>query len=286
VAGGDRDEIAQIEAALQEWRQGDVTLDPGLFFVHLADTRLPLTREARDTLDQERVEEGVFEVFSTVHGFVVVTQSCDIVRECARSEFVDVCPLVPVNDDDLYKIQKGRLMRYAYVSGVADRRLVADLDRTMVVEKSIIASWSRVSGCRTDAERVAFADALARKRQRFAFPNRFNAGLDKFKDRLKKKRDKGTLEGRLIDALDHVRVNPRPNWDAPQVAVFFWFLLERDHSVEFDEARRVIAEWMKLIALSPPFALAEPSFLLVEQNDMTVRDYLASHKLDYDDISL
>ena len=286
VAGDQPDGVARVEAALQEWRQGDSTLDGGLFIVHLADRGLPLTKEARDSLAQESIEGNVFEVFSTVRGLVVVTQSCDIIKGCAKSEFVDVSPLVSVSDADLSDIQKGRQIRYAYVPGVADRHLVADLERTMAVEKSVVATWKRVPGCTTDEERVAFADALARKRQRFAFPNGFNRGLVRFRRRLKEKREKSTPEGRLIDALDHIRAAPRPKWDASKVMVFFWLLLKRDQDIDFSEARNVIEGWMKLIALSQPFALAEPPFLLVEQEDMTVRDYLASHPLDYDDLSL
>jgi len=204
-----------------------------------------------------------------------------------RAKFVDVSALVHIKSDaDLHEIQKGRQIRYAYVPGVADRRLVADLERTMAVEKSVVATWGRVPGCATDEERVAFADALARKRRRFAFPHGFNSGLIKFKDRLKDKRKKSTAEGRLINALDHIRAAASPNWDAPQVTVFFWFLLSRDQGINFDESRRVIEEWMKLVILSTPFAIAEPSFALVEQEDMTVLVYLTSHPLDYDDLSL
>jgi hypothetical protein len=45
----------------------------------------------------------------------------------------------------------------------------------------------------TGEERVAFAAALARKRQRFAFPSEFNAGLVKFKQHLKNKRKNKAL---------------------------------------------------------------------------------------------
>jgi hypothetical protein len=286
VTSGEVVDVAQVEAALQEWRQGDVTLDTGLFIVHLAHKRLPLTKEARTALDGEQAEENVFGVCSTVAGLTVVTQSCDIVKGCSKSEFVDVSPLVPVSEEDVQETRRGRLIRYAYVPGVADRGLVADLDRTMAVEKSVVATWTRIVGCATDDEKVSFAAALARKRQRFAFPQGFNAGLVKFKRRLKENREKSTAEGRLIGALDDIRAEPHPNWDGPQVTVLFWFLLARDQDIDLDESRRVIETWMRRVAFPMPFVLADPAFELVEQEDMTVRDYLASHPLDYDDLSL
>jgi hypothetical protein len=286
VARGDAGDVAQVEATLQEWRQGDVTLDTGLFIVHLAHKRLPLTKEARAALDGEQAEEDVFGVCSKVDGLIVVTQSCDIVKDCSKSEFVEVSPLVPVSEEALHEIRRGRLIRYAYVPGVAGRGLVADLDRTLAIEKSVVATWTRVVGCVTDDERVTFAAALARKRQRFAFPEGFNTGLAKFKRRLRENREKSTAEGRLIDALDDIRAEPHPDWDAPQVTVLFWFLLARDQDIDFDESRRVIERWMRRVALPMPFVLADPAFELVEQEDMTVRDYRLSHPLDYDDLSL
>jgi hypothetical protein len=288
VTGENAEEFARVNAALHVWRQGDVTLDAGLLLIHLADKNCPLTRAAHETLEQEPIESNPFEVFSPVDGLVVVTQTCDIVKDCAKSEFIDVSPLVPVDDQRLQEIKKGRLIRYAYVPGVADRQLVADLERTMAVEKSVVATWTRVSGWATDDERIAFAAALVRKRQRFAFPSEFNVGLVKFYERLKTKRKKHSIaEGRLIAALDHVRAAPDPNWDATKVVVTFWFLLSREHGItDFDESRRVIEAWMKLITLSGRFVLADPPFWFVEQQDMTVREYLASHPLDYDDLSM
>jgi hypothetical protein len=287
VINGGTEETTRVNAALQVWRQGDVTLDSGLFLVHLADKNLPLTREAREAIEQAPVEDNPFEVPSPAIGLVVVTQTCDIIKDCTKFEFVDVSPLVHVNDQRLQEIRKGRQIRYAYIPGVASERLVADLERTMAVEKSVVAGWTRTPGCSTDDEVVAFAAALARKRQRFAFPDGFNAGLAAFKDRLRgKRKSTSTVEGLLVKALDCVRAFADPNWNASHVTVFFWFLLLPKQDIDFGEARLVIEEWMKLISLPAPFALADPCYSLVEQQDMTAQEYLASQPLDYDDLSM
>lgn len=287
MTGENAEMLARINAALNVWQQGDVTLDAGLLLIHLADKNCPLTREARETLEQEPIEDNLFEVFSPVDGLVVVTQTCDIVKDCAKSEFIDVSPLVRVDDQRLQEIRKGRQIRYAYVPGVANQRLVADLERTMAVEKSVVAGWTRIPGCLTDDEVVAFAAALARKRQRFAFPDGFNSGLAKFKDRLKgRRKNTSTAEGQLVNALDCVRAFASSDWNASHVTVFFWFLLLPRQSIDFTEARLVIKEWMKLITLPAPFALANPGYSLVEQRDMTAQEYLLSQPLDYDDLSM
>ena len=284
----DAADIERIDSALSQWRQGDATLDAGTFLVHLADKRTPLTEVARDAVEQGLVpgEEDVFEVLSPVKGLVVVSQSCDIVRECSRSECVEVTPLIFVEDDRAFEdIRKRRRTRYGYLPGLADRKLVADLERTMTVEKAVVAGWSRVAGCTTDRERATFAEALARKRRRFAFPDEFNAGLKRFRERIKRAEGKSTAEGRLVDALEEIRVQANPDWDAARVTVFFWFLAEREKIADFDAARRIVQSFISAVSWPGRFALAEPAFEVLEPRDMTVEQYQASHALDYDDIS-
>lgn len=247
----DSEEIALIEAILRDWRQGDAMLGPDAVLVHLADKRLPLTAASRSAAADAVEDHDIFEVLTPVLGLVVVTQSCDIVKPCAKSEFVEVSPLVqPVSDQDFSDIQKSRISRYAYLPGLASRKLVVDLDRTMTVEKAVVAGWKRIPGCTNDDERVAFAEALARKRQRFAFPDGFNTGLRRFRDRIRDKAGKATPEGRLIEAIDHVRVQAVPNWDGAGVRVFFWFLLKSGEDIDFDASRLVIQNWMGRVALT------------------------------------
>ena len=70
MSGADAADVERIEQALQEWRQGDATVDVGTFLVHLADKRTPLTNEARDAVARGDVDscEDVFEVLSPVKG--------------------------------------------------------------------------------------------------------------------------------------------------------------------------------------------------------------------------
>ena len=288
MSGADAADVERIEQALQEWRQGDATVDVGTFLVHLADKRTPLTNEARDAVARGDVDscEDVFEVLSPVKGLVVISQSCDIVRECSRSECVEVSALIRVEDDVTFEaIRKRRRLRYAYLPGLADRKLVADLEKTMSVEKAVVAGWSRIEGCRTDRERATFAEALARKRGRFAFPDEFNVGLRGFRDRLRRVEGKKTPAGDLLAVLDEIRVQASPHWGAAKVTVFFWFLAEPAKIADFNAARGIIQGWMNAMNLSGGFALAEPAFDVVEPQDMTVEQYQASHALDYDDIS-
>jgi hypothetical protein len=163
--------IKEVDAALQAWQQGDYVLGEH-WFVQRFHPQRPLTQESIGVA-QEETDLAELEV----RGFVVVTQTCDLVRTCRTRPFVEVVPLVEVDEEQLYQIQRNRRPQYAYIPGVAELNLVADLDRVMTVEKAVVAEWKRKSGCQNDQEIRALGQALARKRARFAFPDEFNQAL-------------------------------------------------------------------------------------------------------------
>ena len=79
------------------------------------------------------------------------------IGELRRLSGFEVCPLVEVDDDHLCEIQRGRRPSYAFVPLLAERKLAADLDRVMTVEKPLVTTWERTPGWTTDAEARAFA---------------------------------------------------------------------------------------------------------------------------------
>jgi len=157
-----------VTVALKDWRQGDCVVADETF-VHRFRPGEPLTDDAK------QIDNGANEyVQSDVRGLVVVSQSCDIVRNATAKPFIEVSPLVAVSAGLLHEIKKLRRPNYVFVPNLEAARLVGDLDRTMTIEKSVVAHWPRTLGCRTDKERASFAFALSRKRARFAFPDDFN----------------------------------------------------------------------------------------------------------------
>lgn len=140
---------------LPELRQGDFTFDENWF----------VYRVVPDENGNSLVEEPII-------GIVVLSQSCDIVRDYAERPYLEVCPLVRIEEDHLVsEISKGLRPRYAYVPAAAPDMLVADLDRIMTVDKSVVSAWMFQRGCSTVDQQVRFAAATARKRSRFAFPD-------------------------------------------------------------------------------------------------------------------
>ena len=84
----DSDEAKRIDAALQEWRQGDLALEES-WFVHVGDPGVPLTDAAAEATDG-----GLQALESEVRGLIIVTQTCDIVRACVDRPYVEVAPLM------------------------------------------------------------------------------------------------------------------------------------------------------------------------------------------------
>ena len=274
----DCDEAKQIDAALQAWRQGDIALDES-WFVHVGDRARPLTPAASEAAD-----EGVQAFTSEVNGLVMVTQTCDIVRGCASRPFVEVAPLIKVGDDDYHNVKKGRRPALAALPNLEADRLVVDLDRVMTIEKSVVALWKRTRGYGKDADARAFAQALARKRVRFAFPDDFTAFAKKLQGRLAEKHDKATDEGRGLRALREIRVRASPSWDAAEVELFFWFIRKADDATfEGKSWADFLRDWLKLVAAAGRFERVDGQVATL--SDMTAQDYVDSDPLDLDHLS-
>ena len=128
----DSEEARRVDAAVSAWRQGDFTRDE-TWFVHVGDGAYPLTDTAAEG-------DGVQALTSEVRGLVMVTQTCDIVRGCTSRPFVEVAPLVGIPDTDYRDVKKGRRPTKAILANLEAERLVADLDRVMTVEKSILVN--------------------------------------------------------------------------------------------------------------------------------------------------
>ncbi|NMQ29139.1 hypothetical protein E4Q23_16055 [Candidatus Accumulibacter phosphatis] len=270
--------IRSIDHILAAWRQGDCALGEH-WFVHRLDKSIAVTDAGRVA-----AEAGADLAEQEVPGFVVVTQTCDVVRSCAERPFVEICPLVEVDDDRLREIQRGRRPAYAFVVLLSARRLVADLDRVMTVEKPLVATWERTPGWSTDAEARAFALALSRKRVRFAFPDDFTALARKLQSRMANKHEKNTDEGHGLRALREIRVLASPSWDAPQVDIFFWFVRnESDADAEGKNWADLLKEWLKLVPTTGRFKSIEGQVLTLP--DMNAGEYVDSDPLDLDHLS-
>ncbi|MEO1741292.1 MAG: hypothetical protein AAFR99_05730 [Cyanobacteria bacterium J06629_9] len=264
------------DALLSEWRQGDFVLGDYLF-IYQTKLRQSLTA------DQLPEAEDVALMEAPVRGFVVVTQTCDIVRSVNIKPFIQVSPLVEVERERLQEVKRCRRPRYAYVSGAESLYLVADLDRTMTVDKAVAVSWSRQSGCSDDQELISFGKALARHRKRFAFPDDFVAWSEKLQKRFKSKHSKSSDEGDALRQLREIRVKAVPSWDHNEVDLMFWFIREEGDINFRDQAWYTFLDpWLDLLAPHDRFTV---NGQIVTLEDMTAKDYVESVPLDLDYLS-
>jgi hypothetical protein len=274
--------ILEIDSALSKWSQGDCTIGDDHWFITRFDPQRPLTAVSEDVVAAE-ADADLAE--SAVRGFVVVTQTCDLVRSCQDRSFVEISPLVEVDVQQLAEIRRLKRPSYAYIAGVAEHNLVADLDRVMTVEKAVVATWERIRGCRSDADIRSLGEALARKRSRFAFPDDFNNLVHKLQKRMQDKHEKATPEGDALKALNEIRVRAAPSWgDEKKVELFFWFICteEDDRSKDMEWHKR-LPEWLNLLPTSGRFISVDG--LVVSLEDMTAKDYVQSDRLDLDRLS-
>ncbi|MFE8034296.1 hypothetical protein [Thiohalocapsa marina] len=274
----DADGRAQIDDALQRWRQGDCVLGEQ-WFVFRVSPDAPLTEDAAAA-----AEGGVDNAEGAVFGFAVLTQTCDIVRDCGERPFLEVCPLVEVDEDKLHEIERGRRPNYAYLRGVADRHLAADLDRVMTVEKPVVAQWERVAGCIDDSDIRRLSLALSRKRARVAFPDDFVGFVTPLTNRISSKHDKESEEGRALRALREIRVRAAPSWDAESVQLMFWFIRNEDQPTFERQGWDVLLQaWLKRVPVRGRFGEVGGAVLTLD--DLTARDYVESDPLDIDHLS-
>ena len=270
--------IQAIDTTLLEWCQGDCVLGEH-WFIYRFNPQRPLTS---DSADVAKEETDLAE--SEVKGFVIVTQTCDIVRSCNERPFVEIVPLVEVDEQQLHDVQRSRRPQYAYIPGVAGLNLVADLDRIMTVEKAIVAEWERKPGCLSDDEIRALGQALTRKRARFAFPDDFTDFARKLQNRLRDKHDKANDEGEALRALREIRVRAEPSWNSSEIRLIFWFIRDDDQNkfkgVGWDQ---FLNQWLQLIPESGRYKNVEGS--VVALKDMTAKEYVESDPLDLDHLS-
>ena len=196
-----------IDSALSKWRQGDVSLDAEIEFIHLADlsnahspASLQLAKEGSDPVEPA---SSITTLLEDTPGVVVLTQTCDLIRSCEKRPYVSIAPVAQLDTQLVEEVRLLKRPAFAYIPAISERGFVADLDRIMTVEKAVVARWTRVAGCETDKEAREFARAISRKFSRFAFPNDFVSAIGPLQAHLSTAHRKNTCEGAHLTRIFH-----------------------------------------------------------------------------------
>ena len=254
--------------------------------IHVADLSVPGTPESElFAADQAAAGEplGLAVVSQDFSGFMIVSQTCDIVRSCATREYVELCPLIEVPQNKLGQVRAGRMPRYLWCSGLGDHALAADLDHVSTVEKRTLIQLNdqRIVGVNGEEERRRLASALARKRARAALPDEFVAFIEPLQRRVKERHGRDSDEGRFLAAMREMRAVPDPEWGAAPTDVTLLFLFDDAVQIPVNADAQMTTLISRVVA-NNKFTLTG-RIMTMEQ--ITAAAYLSSDALDLDALS-
>ena len=275
----------EVDAALKMWRQGDAIIGENLSFLYISDLSKPLSESARAEAKSGFVGgENLCSIGSQVPGFVVVSQTCDILKSCLDWPYIQLAALQEAPDDDFAKqVRKGMRPAFACVPALAN--LIANLDLLMTVEKGVLAGLSRgsvIQGVRNDTEAREFAQGISRRFARFAFPDDFVAAVRPIQQRIKDKHGRKTTEARAYNQLREIRIVATPAWESPEPSITFLFVRDDDGPMSAGLEEAVESLMAKFIATG---RFKDPQHRIVTLAEITAALYVASDPLDLDHLS-
>ncbi|OLP52610.1 hypothetical protein BJF92_14420 [Rhizobium rhizosphaerae] len=258
--------------ALGRWRQGDFTLQRN---------HIPLIFET----DDEGLDVGTIETC----GWIVITQTCDIVNYGKRKEYVSICPIVVVPPDVLKEVHAGVTPAYGKLDlAVADDHVV-DFGMTATVHKRALLLLERRDGFSDDAARSVFQQSLERRYGRFAFPDWLSNGpLRQLRKRAREAHKSSGANGNIYKAIDEFRVRGNPDLESKGSVIGFLAVVNRDK--ERETTRQAIRKELDTQAGKwdwPEDFIKEDEFIVVGTLDeFSGRDIKESYSVDLDFISM
>lgn len=271
---------------LTGWHQGDVVTTPVLVAAphrtrgqssRTASLRRLLTRSRSTTLPAHRE-------------WVVITQTCDLVRPTSSRPYLQLAPVIRLGGDDLVMARMHRTPRHVAVPQVGADAF-ADLDEVLTVEKTYAAGF-RIDGSLPGADAAReFSTAIARHYGRPALPDELIEALAKLKDLMVRRHGKQSPEGSAVTNLLEIRVGAVPSWDSPHVRVVLYFIHPEeprvgiDGNTLLDEAAwdRWIAAWGELFEATG--TLRECVALPITYGEMDALTYRSTDTLDLEHLS-
>jgi hypothetical protein len=267
------------------WQQGDIFWTSDIPFVHFADANKPLSDEAKLAIQNIPANESTLDlrlIEIECVGYVILTQTCDLVRSPKDRPYLEISPIIQATKEICDLSRKQRIPRYVSLQPLEKNNYVADLDRKMTIEKSILGNMKKCIGCKTDKEKENFSRALTRKSSRFAFPNDFNNCLQDIQKRIKAKHGKLSPEGQLLSDMREIKVIAKPNWSADNINIVFYVIFPEDVELT-DEMKFAAHELINKFQTNNRFEDFECIVLSIA--NMSAAIYLNSQQIDFDHLS-
>lgn len=246
------------------WRQGDVLIQLDSFVRKTVDAGGRLVVEPRPT-----------------SGGVIITQTCDLVRTRDKIPNVEIAALCRLDGAVAHEARSFRRPTYVPVPG-AGNDAFADLGLLMTIDKAALSWMSPLRGCRDEFEAVRFANGVAHRWSRFAFPDDVVEILRPLKDRLDEKARKASPEGALIQLIEDVFVSAAPGWEAVDGTITLHFVVPEEAT-----AKELAALAAQLLQWKPRVQSGSRRVELqsAKLSEVSALEYLTWRRLDYDFIS-
>lgn len=258
--------------ALECWRQGDYTLQR---------TQFPLIVETDD--------EDLYLDTVEACGWVVITQTCDIVNYGPGKEFVSFCPIVEAYDPTLKDVKAGVTPAFAKLDLAVNEHHVIDFGRMASIHKRALLKLERSNGFPDDAARSVFQQALERRFGRFAFPDWLSNGpLRQLRNRAREAHKSGGPLGDIYKAIDEFRVRGNPDLDSKGSAIGFFAIVDsvKEKKTTREAIREEFMKQAKKFVWSDEFIREEEFLAIATLDEVSGRDIKQSYAVDLDFISM
>lgn len=271
--------VAQVNERVMQLRQGDV-IEVGAI-AWLASGSAPLTSQSAEAGDV-----AVSCVVTEADRLVVVSQTCDIVRDCSQRPFVLLARVVTLEDPAAGEARRGYRPRFVPLPGLGDDAF-ADLDLVIGIEKSAFLGVDTTRGLPNDPAQRRFGIAAGRVFSRFAFPDDLIVSLRGLVARVRQKHAKDSPEGRALEALEDIRITGSPSWEADAVDVFITFApatrAGANDVMPDDEWDQLVDSWLRQ---AEPFGVIRSvDGAMVPLDELSALEYVDSDALDLDYLS-
>lgn len=271
--------VARVNERTQQLRQGDV-IDAGAI-AWLASPSASLTAQSA-----EAGQGDISCVVAEADRLVVVSQTCDIVRDCSQRPFVLLARVITLDEPAAGEARRGHRPRFAALPGLGADAF-ADLDLLIAIEKSVFLDTETTRALSDNSAQRRFGVAVGRVFSRFAFPDDLVVALRGLVSRVRQKHARNSSEGRALEMVEDIRITGSPSWDADAIDVFITFApgtrAEANEVTSDDEWDQLVDDWLRH---TEPFGVVRSiDGAMIPLDELSAREYLESDALDLDYLS-
>lgn len=271
--------LQKPQSSLDDWNQGDYTYDCNNFYF--------LGSNGVKNLDTQKM---LLEQPFNIKGCVLISQTCDIIREPNIIPNVSVCPLVEVSNNRIKEISGGRAPRFGLIPSLQNN-LAIDFSYIMNVSKELLIFWKPNIGFKSSLQLENFTKSLTNIYNRFAFPENFIELLSPIRKVIHNKHDKNSELGKALRSIRELRVLPYADWSETQcIPISFLVIIENVEMREIDdlnEIEDILLEnvFSKINWENYPYTVSENFLILDTDENITMDVYFKSHSLSFNMIS-